>query len=255
MNLTKEEKELLSKATVIIPAYNEAESLPSLLAEYKDQFPDLPVIVVNDASSDNTSDIARSLGAIVLDLPCNLGVGGAVQLGIRYALQAGFEYVIRCDADGQHPVAGVISLVRTMANKEVDLVIGARELGKNTTGTSTVRRMGIRYLSFLLSHICKRRITDPTSGYMLMNRLLMNFFSHVYPYEYPEPEALSLLSRQGYSSCEATVKFAKRRNGVSTIGSNDALYYALKVSLALIVDRARRIDRDYDRHFLKERLK
>jgi glycosyltransferase involved in cell wall biosynthesis len=254
MNLTDAEQNILEKAVAILPAYNEVANIASVIDEFSTLFPSLPVVVVNDASTDGTSAAARDAGAIVLDLPCNLGVGGAVQAGLQYAYAAGFEYAIRCDADGQHPIAGIQALVRAMVSEEVDMVIGARAQGENTTKTTVARRAGILYLAFFLSRICKHKVTDPTSGFMLINRLLMRFFSHLYPFEYPEPEALALVRRQGYSFCEAPVQFEARRNGTSSIGATGALYYALKVTLALIVDRARPVDRRYDRQALKEEL-
>jgi len=252
--LSDAERDILSRSVAILPAYNEEASIASVLEEYATQFPELPVVVVNDASTDQTSAVAREAGATVLDLPCNLGVGGAVQAGIQHAYHAGFDYAVRCDADGQHPISGIPALVRAMLAEEVDMVIGARSQADNPTNTTAARRAGILYLAFFLSLICRHKVTDPTSGFMLMNRLLLCYFASHYPSEYPEPEMLALMRRQGYSFCEAPVQFGTRRGGRSSISAVGALYYALKVTLALVVDRARPVDRRYDREVLLEAL-
>ena len=230
------------RGVVLIPAFNEEAALPGLLAEVKRDLPALQVVVINDGSSDQTASVARRAGAYVLDLPCNLGVGGAVQVGFQFALRHGFNYALRLDADGQHPPAEAWKLMEVMKAKSCDLVIGSR-FGRTKINISTrFRYMGIRALALFLSIICRSRVSDPTSGFWLVNRPLLQLFSRCYPCDYPEPEALALLRRLGFSFQEAPVAFRMRTAGHSSIGRWDTLYYALKVGLALTVDRVRPVD-------------
>lgn len=227
---------------IILPAYNEAESLGALLGEIRQYTPEYPVVVVNDGSTDNTAQVAAAGGAKVLDLPCNLGVGGAVQVGFRYAYEAGFAYAIRCDGDGQHPPSEFPRLVQGMKDSQVDLIIGSRFLNEEGYTSTRFRQCAIVGLSGLLSLICRRKVTDPTSGLQMLNRVLLCFFSRCYPTDYPEPEALALMRRQGYDYAEVPAKFRERTAGQSSIDGWGTAYYAVKVFLALLVDRARPID-------------
>jgi len=227
---------------IVLPAFNEEESLGGLLREIRQHVPDYPVVVVNDGSTDRTTEIAASEGARVLDLPCNLGVGGAVQAGFRYAFEEGFEYAIRCDGDGQHPPSEIPKLVQGMREKNVDLIIGSRFLKDEGYTSTRFRQCAIAGLSVLLSVICRRRVTDPTSGFQMLNRVLLCFFSRSYPIDYPEPEALALMRRQGYDYAEVPAKFRERTAGQSSISGWGTAYYAVKVFLALLVDRARSVD-------------
>lgn len=230
------------RAVVIIPAYNEESCIGSVVSEIREYSPDLDIVVVNDGSSDGTAREARKHGAAVLDLPINLGVGEAVQAGFLYAYEQGYEAAVRCDADGQHRPAEVGGLLAVLRNSPVDLVIGSRFLGNGTYTTGVVRNLGIHGLSWFLSLICRKKVTDPTSGFQALNRPLLGFFSRHYPKDYPEPEALALMRRQGYDFQEHPAAFQKRLSGTSSIGTWGTLYYAFKVFLALLVDRARPVD-------------
>lgn len=226
----------------MIPAFNEEASLPRFLEEVRRELPALDVVVINDGSADRTAEVVRQSGIHVLDLPYNLGVGGAIQAGFQFARHNRYDYALRLDADGQHPPAEAWKLMRTFQDQGCDLVVGSR-FGATSTNISTrLRYAGIRGLALFLSLICRSRISDPTSGFWLVNRRLIRLFSTCYPTDYPEPEALALLRRLGYSFCEQPVLFRKRTAGRSSIGQWDTLYYALKVGLALSVDRIRPID-------------
>lgn len=230
------------RGVVLIPARNEEDSLPGLLAELQRELPSLAAVVINDGSVDQTAAVARRAGVHVLDLPCNLGVGGAVQVGFQFALHHGFDYALRLDADGQHPPSEAWKLMAAMRAESCDLVLGSR-FGATTTNVSTrVRYAGIRSLALFLTLICRSPVTDPTSGFWLVNRRLLRLFSQCYPYDYPEPEALALMRRLGYAFHEQPVAFRVRTAGQSSIGRWDTLYYALKVGLALVVDRLRPVD-------------
>jgi glycosyltransferase involved in cell wall biosynthesis len=242
----------VSRTVVIIPAYNEEGAIGGLLDEVKQHVPDLDVIVINDGSTDGTALLAGKKGVKVLDLPCNLGVGGAVQAGFRYAYDQGYRYVVRIDGDGQHPPAEIPKLIAAMANAkgDADLVIGSRFAGEQSYVSTLVRYLGIKMLALFLSRICRSRITDPTSGFWIVNRKLLFYFAHDYPTEYPEPEAIALLRRHGFSFREEPVKFRPRTVGLSSIGVWGTVYYMMKVGLALVVDRIRPIDS----RFAKENL-
>ncbi|MCC5847953.1 MAG: glycosyltransferase family 2 protein [Verrucomicrobia bacterium] len=243
--------ELLSQSILLIPAFNEEEALPPLLVEIREHCPGLKVVVINDASQDRTCEVARAGGAVVLDLPVNLGVAGAMQAGFRWAVQHGYRYAIRCDSDGQHPPAGIHKLVAHMEETGVDLVIGSRALCENSFSNSLARRIGIGYLSVFLSFICRHKVTDPTSGFQMVNHLLMYYFAHEYPSDYPEPESLALLRRQGYTFSEVGVPFRARTAGTSSLHGFSSLYFAVKVTFALMIDRARSVDQAYSRSKLE----
>jgi glycosyltransferase involved in cell wall biosynthesis len=239
---------------VIVPAYNEEESIGLLVREIRQTVPELPVLVINDGSMDMTAQVARQGGAKVLDLPCNLGVGGAVQAGFRYAYENGYEFAVRCDGDGQHSPDGIKTLMEAMRSNDVDLVIGSRFLGDGIRTRNVIRYWGITVLALMLSAICRKRVTDPTSGFQMLNRKLLYFFSRFYPVDYPEPEALALIRREGYDYMEVPASFRERSAGHSSIHGWGTLYYVLKVFLALVVDRARRVDQRFSKSRLEGRV-
>ena len=245
-------KATFSNSVLIIPAYNEEASLVSVLEEVRQHLPGLDVVVISDGSDDETADLVRRNGATVLDLPCNLGVGSAVQAGFRYAYGQGYRFLIRCDGDGQHPSAEISKLIDAMNAGGVDMVIGSRFLGQQEYTGSFARNCGIRLLAAALSVTCRKRVTDPTSGFQMMNRQLMSYFAASYPVEYPEPEALARLRRQGYEFAEVPVSFRERQAGQSSIAGWGAIYFLVKICLALLVDRARQVDRRYAKFSLKD---
>lgn len=238
------------QSIVLIPAFNEEASVGPLLDEVAAHFQGLTVAVINDCSADGTAAVARAHGALVLDLPCNLGVGGAMQTGFAFACARGFRYAIRLDGDGQHPPSEIPKLFATMRATGADVVIGSRFLGNGAVTSSRWRSLGIGVLSTLLSYACRQRITDPTSGFQLVNAMALRFFAATYPANYPEPESLALLTRQGYGVAEAPVAFRLRQGGCSSLGGRAAFYYALTVFLALLVDRARAVNPRLARHAL-----
>lgn len=240
----------MKNTIVIIPAYNEEGAIGRLLDELKQHIPDLDVIVISDGSTDHTTLLARQRGVKVLDLACNLGVGGAVQAGFRYAYDHGYHHVIRIDGDGQHPPEEIPKLMAAMEKGSADLVIGSRFAGERSYVSTLFRFLGIKILAFFLSRICRSHVTDPTSGFWIVNRKLLYYFAHEYPTEYPEPEAIALLRRYGFSFKEVAVKFRPRTTGLSSIGAWGTIYYMMKVGLALVVDRIRPIDN----RFAKENL-
>jgi glycosyltransferase involved in cell wall biosynthesis len=243
---------MLSASVILAPAYNEEAAIAAVIAEARRFVPGADVVVINDCSGDRTAAVARGAGAAVIDLPCKLGVGGAMQAGFLYAYTRGYRYAIRCDGDGQHPPEEIPRLAAAMAEGGADLVIGTRFLSQDSYKTTAFRGLGIRGLAAFLSLICRARVTDPTSGFQMINRPLLYCFAHSYPSDYPEPESLALLRRQGYTFREVPVRFRARQTGCSSIHSRDAVYYALKVALALLVDRARTVDTRYAKFNLGE---
>ena len=251
-NLIPECYQGLGSIAVIVPAYNEEAAISSLLDELNEHVPFLDVIVINDGSVDKTAALARMKGAVVLDLPCNLGVGGAVQVGLKYALEKNYRFVVRIDGDGQHPPSEIPKLIDAIKTGGADFIVGSRFMGAKLYASTPLRSVGIKLLSVFLSIICRSRVTDPTSGFWLVNRKLLYYFAHDYPTEYPEPEAIALLSRYGYSYHEVPVLFLPRMTGRSSIQIWGTFYYAVKVGLALLVDRIRPINPRFERGNVKD---
>lgn len=227
------------KILAIVPAFNEEEGLKQVAAQFKDiDFVD--ILVINDCSNDHTSDLGRKLGFNVIDLPCNLGIGGAVQTGYKYAWENGYDIAIQVDGDGQHNPSYINDLIRPINDGKADLVIGSRFLKKEGFQSSFMRRAGINYLSFLIDLLEKKRITDPTSGFRACNRKVIERFSKRYPNDYPEPESIAYLLRNNFKIEEVPVIMNERFGGESSITSFKSVYYMIKVSLAIFIDNLRK---------------
>lgn len=237
----------LSNMVVLIPVFNEEANVSLLLKEVAEHLPGASICVINDCSTDGTAQKLKESGCAHLNLPCNLGVGGAMQAGFRYAAEHGFDYALRLDGDGQHPPAECGGLIERMARGDVDLVVGSRFLADGGYTSTRVRQIGIAGLAAFLSYACSQRITDPTSGMQLANRAVLQYFAHRYPVDYPEPESLALLSRQGYRFVEAPAKFRERQFGQSSIRRWGTVFFMFKVCVALFVDRCRAVDPRFDR--------
>ena len=231
-------------ALVIVPAWNEERVLPAVLADLRRLAPDWEVCVVDDGSTDATTAVARESGAVVLPLPINLGIGGAVQTGYLWARDHAFEVAAQIDGDGQHdPQYLAAALERLSAG--ADLVVGSRYLGDGEFQSTALRRAGSRYLSWLLRLRCGARVSDPTSGFRVAGRRAIELFAANYPSDYPEPEAIALAIRRGLRVDELAVRMRRRQHGSSSIGPLRTLYYLLKVSLALLllpVERRRNME-------------
>ncbi len=236
---------------ILIPGFNEEANLEVLLREVAAQWPGVPVCVINDCSRDGTAQKLKAAGCAYLNLPCQLGVGGAMQAGFRYALEGGYDYAIRLDGDGQHPPAECAALIERMSRGDVDLVTGSRFLADGSYTSTMVRQLGIAGLAAFLSWACRQRITDPTSGFQMVNRAALAYFAHQYPADYPEPEALALLSRQGYRFAEVPARFRERQAGTSSIRRWGTVFYMCKVCVALFVDRCRAVDPRFDRRHME----
>lgn len=224
---------LNSRVLVIIPAYNEESNiLDTVLAVKKAGY---DYVVVNDGSRDATLKICRDNDLNVLDLPQNLGIGGAVQAGHKYAQRNGYDVDIQVDGDGQHDPSYISLLVDRVENG-CDLAIGSRFLEKTEGFQSTLmRRLGINWLSFIIKLFTGSRITDPTSGFRACGRRAINLFSQSYPIDYPEPESIAFALRQGCKVNEVSVEMRERQGGVSSIGFLASVYYMIKVTLAIAI--------------------
>lgn len=219
----------------IIPAFNEARNLPGVLEAVRRAGPDVTPCVVDDGSTDETAAIARGLGATVLRLPVNLGIGGAVQAGYLFARDHGHDVAVQIDGDGQHDPAFLGALLAPIREGRADVVVGSRFLDGEGFQSTLVRRAGIRYLSRFLRIRCGARVTDPTSGFRAANRAAIELFARSYPSDYPEPEAIAFACRAGLRVAEVPVRMSERTHGSSSITLARTLYYLVKVSLALIL--------------------
>ena len=221
------------KVLIVIPAYNEADNILNTVRGVVEHGYDY--IVVNDGSRDATLDVCRSNGLNVLDLPMNLGIGGAVQAGHKYAQRFGYDIDIQLDGDGQHDPAYLDALVREVASG-ADLVIGSRFLEKTDGFQSTfMRRVGITWLSAMLKLCTGRRVSDPTSGFRACGCRAIDLFCASYPGDYPEPESIAVAIKSGLSVKEVSVEMRERQGGTSSIGGLSSVYYMLKVSLAILI--------------------
>lgn len=223
---------------IIIPAYHEEETIADVVRDVHRHIPDATIVVVNDGSLDRTEEAARSAGAIVLTLPYNLGIGAAMQTGYRFADEEGFDIAIQVDGDGQH-LPSEIPILLTELERGADLAIGARFLGRGDYNPPFLRKLGIHFFSFAVSSLVGRRYYDTTSGFRAANRRVIESFSRYYPYDYPEPEAILILSRAGFAVREVPARIQEREGGRSSITLRKSVYYLLKVFLALAVGRFR----------------
>jgi glycosyltransferase involved in cell wall biosynthesis len=231
------------RVLAIVPAFNEERSLPAVVAGLRRSAPFVDVCVVDDGSTDGTAEVARSLGAILLSLPVNLGIGGAVQAGYRWARDHGYDVAVQVDGDGQHDAAFLPELVEAVASGRAGLAVGSRFAGPRVAGafrSTWIRRAGIRYLSAMLRLRCGARVTDPTSGFRATGRQGIELFARSYPPDYPEPESIAVAARAGLRVAEVPVRMSERLHGESSISAWRSLYYLVKVSLALVLLPTRR---------------
>ncbi|MDZ7344306.1 MAG: glycosyltransferase family 2 protein [candidate division KSB1 bacterium] len=226
----------MRKRLVIVPALNEEKNIGQVVDEILSAGLDLDVLVIDDGSVDRTGVIARSHGAKVITLPFNLGIGGAVQTGLKYAYRQGYDVAIQIDGDGQHIPAEIPRLLAPLERQEAEACIGSRYLGPRHYRTPFMRRLGMLIFSAVNSMLIGQRITDNTSGFRAFNRRAIAFLSAHYPTDYPEPETVVMLGRNGFRLQEVGVKMRQRRAGESSINSLRAIYYMIKVLLAILID-------------------
>jgi glycosyltransferase involved in cell wall biosynthesis len=226
----------------IVPAYNEENSVGQVVEELLRHVPDFDVVVVDDGSTDSTAEVAERAGAtMVIQHPFNLGIGGAVQSGFKYARRHGYDIAVQVDGDGQHDPAQVVRLLRYLhMDGEADMICGSRYRGPAGYKVSFVRRLGRRILSAALRPIIGQDITDPTSGFRITNRRGIELFARSYPTDYPEVEAILMAHAHRLQMHEVGVEMRERAHGRSSIRASHSGYYMARVLLAMLVGLFRR---------------
>ena len=226
------------RIAAVVPAYNEEKAISKVVDDIhevaKQNNLHIDIIVVNDCSKDSTLEVISKLNGIALDLPINLGIGGAVQTGFKYAFENGYDYAIQIDGDGQHPPTEIPKLFSRAVTENCDVVIGSRFISKEGFQSSAVRRLGINYFKWLNRFLVGTVITDSTSGFRLINKKVLEKVYDYYPDEYPEPEAIIIYSLYQFKIAEVPVTMKERQGGVSSIGFLASIYYMFKVSLAIL---------------------
>jgi glycosyltransferase involved in cell wall biosynthesis len=238
------------RRVAIVPARNEEASVSAVIDELRAFDADLDVVVVDDGSTDRTAAVATARGAHVLRLPFNLGIGGAVQTGFRYALEQGFDVAVRVDGDGQHDPAQIGLLLEPLLAGEADIVVGSRFAGDPGYRSTATRRIGIRLFAWIVSLLVRQRVTDTTSGFQAVNRLGIQLFAADYPHDYPEVEATVMVFKHRLRLKEVPVRMRERAAGRSSITAVRSVYYMAKVLLAIGVAMFRRnvVPLEEDRH-------
>jgi glycosyltransferase involved in cell wall biosynthesis len=237
MPMPKDERRL-----AVVPAYNEAATVGSVVGALHRDAPGWDVLVIDDGSTDDTAAVAAAAGARVVRLPFNLGIGGAVQAGFRYAREEQYDLMVQVDGDGQHVPSEIPRLLEARAAEpRLDMVCGSRFLSEDRRYPAPIsRRTGIHLFAFLLSRIVGQRVSDPTSGFRLYNRRAIGLFARDYPHDYPEVEAVLMLHHHRLTMCEVPVLMYERGGGQSSIRSGKSIYYMIKVLLAIGVGLVRR---------------
>lgn len=230
----------MSKHLAIVPAYNEAAAIGATVADIHAHAPGFDVVVIDDGSTDDTMRAARNAGAVVIRHPFNLGIGGAVQTGYQYALDEDYDVAVQVDGDGQHDARQILRLLEQLhATAGLNMVTGSRFLVEKGDGdgyrSSATRRVGIRIFSGILSAVCGRPVTDPTSGFRMTDRRGIELFARDYPHDYPEVEAVLMVHHHRLVSAEVPVRMRPRTAGESSINATQSILYMVKVLLALFV--------------------
>lgn len=228
------------KKLAIIPAYNESMNITKTVEDILNNAPEFDYVIVDDCSTDATRLVCRERGFNLLHLPANLGIGGAVQTGYQYARDFGYDIAVQFDGDGQHSAAYLETMVKELKEKQLDMVIGSRFIRKEGFQSTAFRQLGIRYFSLLIRAVTGHTITDPTSGMRMVNRDLIEFFAVDYPKDYPEPESVCAVLRNGKRVGEVPVIMRQRAGGVSSISPSRSIYYMVKVTLAILMVLLRR---------------
>lgn len=225
------------KCLIIIPAYNEAANIEKVINNIVQNYPQYDYVIINDGSTDKTAEVCANAGYQVLNLPINMGIGGAVQTGYRYAKKNNYDAAVQIDGDGQHDVAFLEDMLKLLESGEADVVIGSRFVQKEGFQSSQIRRVGIRFLSILARILTGVQIRDITSGYRVVNRRFIEIYANDYPVDYPEPEAMIIAAVYGGIIKEYPVIMRERENGTSSITFKKSVYYMIKVTLAMLVRR------------------
>ena len=223
------------KILLIVPSYNEEENVLNNYKKIKEK--NIDAIIINDGSTDRTEEICIENNIPHISLVYNLGIGGAVQTGYKYALENNYDIAIQFDGDGQHDINYVSKIVKPLLDGKADMVIGSRFIDKDISSfkSSKARRIGIKIISLFIKFVTGKKICDTTSGFRAANRELIKYFASNYPVEYPEPVSTVDILKKGYSVEEVPVSMNERENGVSSIRTWKNVYYMINVVLSIIV--------------------
>ncbi len=228
------------KSLVIIPAFNESASILNTVKDIKDNAPGFDYVIINDCSTDNMKQICRDNNLNVVNLPVNLGIGGAVQTGYKYAREYGYDAAVQFDGDGQHKAEYLQMMADLMEKEELDMVIGSRFIEREGFQSTFMRKVGIKFFTGLIKLITGKKVTDPTSGMRMVGKDLIDQFAVRYPRDYPEPETVASVLVQKKKVKEVPVKMRERKEGVSSISPKKSVYYMVKVTLAILLVALRR---------------
>lgn len=231
------------KILIVVPCFNEEAAIAAVVTDInrikaKHELT-LDVLAINDCSTDNTLTVLQTLDCLYLDLPVNLGIGGAMQTGYKYAWRNGYDIAVQLDGDGQHPAQELMAILQPIMDNRADVVIGSRFLTKEGFQSSAMRRLGINYFRWLNQTLVGQTIYDSTSGFRAFNRRTLAVVNKYYPDEYPEPEAIVQFGLSNLKMLEVPVQMRERQGGVSSINNGQAIYYMLKVTLGSLFVYAR----------------
>ena len=228
------------KKLIIIPAFNEESNIEKTVTAIQKNAQGFDYVIINDCSGDNTRQICEENGYNIVTLPINLGIGGAVQTGYKYALEHGYDVAVQVDGDGQHDPEFLSTMAEHLMDNGLDMVIGSRFIEKEGFQSSALRRIGIIFFSKLIKILTGTLITDPTSGLRMIGRNAMALFAVDYPRDYPEPESVVAVIQRGMKVEEIPVVMKEREGGVSSISLKKSVYYMIKVTLAIMIERIRK---------------
>ncbi len=229
-----------NKILIIIPAYNEAPNLPNVINSIREQSLITDILIINDGSTDDTTAVATAHSVFVVDLPYNLGIGGAVQTGYRFAYEMGYDVVGRLDGDGQHDANHLPDLYQIIQSNQADVVIGSRYKHGAGYTASISRAVGTKIFATIVSLLTRQKFTDTTSGFWMLNRKAMTVLAHHLPSDYPEIEGLVMLCRAKFRVSEVAVSMKPRQYGHSSIRPLHSIYYVIKVLLAILLEAMRK---------------
>lgn len=228
------------KKLIIIPAFNEESNIEKTVQAILKDAVDFDYVIINDCSTDRTKEICENNCYNIVNLPINLGIGGAVQTGYKYAYEHGYDVAVQVDGDGQHDPEFLKEMAEHLMNRQLDMVIGSRFIEKKGFQSSKTRRIGIVFFSKLIKVLTGTLITDPTSGLRMIGKNAIELFARDYPRDYPEPESVVAVLRRHMKVEEIPVIMHEREGGVSSISFKKSIYYMIKVTLAIFIERIRK---------------
>lgn len=229
------------KILIIVPAYNEEDNIIGVIDSLKNECNYADILVINDGSKDNTEQKARSKNVKVINQKLNLGIGGTIQTGFKFARKYNYDIVVQFDGDGQHNAYEIKRLIIPIIENLADVVIGSRFLNKGGFQSTFLRRLGIKIFEYLNSILINQKITDNTSGFRAYNKKAIDFLADNYPQDFPEPEAIIILGKKNFKLIEIPVIMNERSKGKSSITGFKSIYYMIKVILSILITSIRKV--------------